>query len=293
MLSRPGVRITAYSLGLVGWSLLITAGRSHVTSSLSIVAGVLAFLVPMLLFVATLKLSVPARYLSNPRFQRFDIALGFLCLTSITLVLASLVLTVLATDGQSPAPAAFVVLALIAAFSAGGINELSRRRFPDAWVRSGTTAPAAAVMEASQAATDGNLTIRPTRFTRGFIAVVFVALMMVAIVGTVQGGTPLGGIFLGVLSLAFTAYIFWISAGCDDERVWFGWRSVERSTLRSMELTSRPGIGVDYGGLRLLDSNAILALTVPSLLFADDDIQKLIQSLGLPRRPAGAEANPS
>jgi hypothetical protein len=264
-----------------------------VASSLSSVAGVLAFLVAMLLFLATLKLSVPARYVSNPRFQRFDIALGFGCLTSIALVLASLVLTVLATDGQSPAPAAFVVLALIAAFAAGGINELSRRRFPDAWVRSGTTAPPAAVAEASQAATRGNLTIRPTRFTRGFIAVIFAALMVVAIVATVQGGTPLGGIFLGGFSIAFTAYIFWISAGCNDEKVWFGWRSAERITLRYVELTSRPGLGVDYGGLRLLDSNAILALTVPSLLFADDDIQKLIQALALPVRPAGAAANPS
>jgi len=102
MLKRPGVRITGYSLGLVGWSLLITAGRSHMTSCLSTAAGVVAFLVAMLLFLATLKLSVPARYVSNPRFQRFDIALGFACVSSIALVLASLVLTVLATDGRNP-----------------------------------------------------------------------------------------------------------------------------------------------------------------------------------------------
>ncbi len=293
MLRRPGVRITGCSLGLVGWSLLVTAGHSHVTSGLSTAAGVLAFLVAMLLFLVALKLSVPARYISNPRFQRFDIALGFLCLTSIALVVASLLLSVLATDGQSPTPAAFVVAALISAIAAGGINELARHRFPDAWTPSTTASRATAALEAAQATTYGNLTIRPTRFTRGFIAVLFAALMVVAIVGTVQGGTPLGGIFLGVFSLAFTAYIFWISAGCNDEKVWFGWRSAERITLRKMELTSRPGLGVDYGGLRLLDSNAILALTVPSLLFADDDIQKLIQALGLPMRPAGAAANPS
>jgi len=293
MLRRPGVRIGGYSLALVGLTLLITVGRSHLASTASTAAGVVAFLVAMILFLAALQLSVPARYMSNPRFQRFDIALGLLSLASIVLVLASLVLTVLATDGQSPAPVAFVVMALIAGFAAGGINEVSRHRFPDAWVRSAATTPAAAVTEASQVATHRNLTIRPTRFTRGFIAVFFAAIIVVAIPGTVQGGTPLGGIFLGVFSLAFTAYIFWISAGCNDEKVWFGWRSAERITLRYMELTSRPGLGVDYGGLRLLDSNGLWALTVPSMFFADDDIQELIKALALPSRPAGGATNPS
>ena len=291
MLGRPGARIAGYSLALVGLILLIAVGRSHLPATASTAAGVVAFLVAMILFLAALQLSIPARYISNPRFQRFDVALGLLSLASIVLVLASLVLTVLATNGQSTAPAAFVVLALIAGFAAGGINEVSRHRFPDAWVRSAAATPAAAVTETSQVATHGKLTIKPTRFTRGFIAVFFAAIMVVAIPGTVQGGTPLGAIFLGAFSLAFTAYIFWISAGCNDEKVWFGWRSVERIKLRYVELTSRPGLGVDYGGLRLLDSNGLWALTVPSLFFADDDIQKLIQAIGLQSRPAGATTN--
>jgi len=113
-LSRPGIRIAGYSLAIVVTILLITVGRSHLTSSASAAAGIIAFLVLMLLFLAALKLIVPPRYISNPRFQRFDIALGFLSLASIAFVLTSLVLAVLATDGQSPTPTEFVVAALVA-----------------------------------------------------------------------------------------------------------------------------------------------------------------------------------
>lgn len=277
-------------MAIVGMSLLLTVGQSRLTSPASTAAGVLAFLVVMLLFLATLKLIVPARYITNPRFQRFDIALGFLSVASMVLVLTSLLLAVLATGGQSPAPAAFLVVALIAGLAAGGINELARRRFPDAWIAPATKRTAGA-SDAAPALRRGNLTIRPTRFTRGFIAVFFGVLIVVAIVPTVQDSTPLAGIFIAVFSLAFTAWIFWISAGCTNEKVWFGWRSVERSTLRSIELTSRPGLGVDYGGLRLLDSNALPALTVPSLFFADDDIQKLMQALALPPTSTGGARN--
>lgn len=286
ILRRPGLRIASCSLAIVGMTLLIPVGRAHLTSTAATAAGVLAFLAVMLLFLAALKLIVPARYITNPRFQRFDIALGFLSVASMVLVVTSLVLAVLATDGQAPAPAAFMVAALIAGLAAGGINELARRRFPDAWIVR-ASARAVGASEAAPAVGRGNLTIRPTRFTRGFIAVFFAALIVVAIIATLQGSTSLAGIFIAVFSLAFTAYIFWISAGCTDEKVWFGWRTVERSALQSIELSSRPGRGVDYGGLRLLDSNAQLALMVPSLFFADDDIQKLIQALALPPRATG------
>lgn len=290
ILRRPGLRIAGYSLAIVGMTLLITVGRSHVTSTAATAAGVLAFLAVMLLFLAALKLIVPARYITNPRFQRFDIALGFLSVASMVLVVTSLVLAVLATDGQAPAPAAFMVAALIAGLAAGGINELARRQFPDAWIAP-ATARTAGASDTAPALRRGTLTIRPTRFTRGFIAVFFGALIVVAIVATLQGSTPLAGIFIAVFSLAFGGYIFWISAGCTDEKVWFGWRTVERSTLRSIELSSRPGLGVDYGGLRLLDTNAQLALMVPSLFFADDDIQRLIQALALPPRPTDEAGN--
>ncbi len=290
ILRRPGLRIAGYSLAIVGMTLLITVRQSRLTSPASTAAGVVAFLLVMLLFLAALKLIVPARYITNPRFQRFDIALGFLSVASMVLVLTSLLLAVLATDGQSPAPAAFLAAALIAGLAAGGINELARRRFPDAWIAKATALTAGA-SEAAPAMRRGNLTIRPTRFTRGFIGVFFGALILAAIVPTVQESTPLAGIFFAVFLLAFMAWIFWINAGCNDDKVWFGWRSVDRSTLRSIELSSRPGLGVDYGGLRLLDSNARLVLTVPSLFFADDDIQKLFQALALPPKSIGEAKN--
>jgi hypothetical protein len=290
MLRRPGIRIAGYSLAIVGMTLLTTVGQSHLTGSASTAAGVVAFLVLMILFLAALKLIVPPRYISNPRFQRFDIALGLLSLASMVLVLTSLVLVVLATDGQSPAPTTFVAAALIAGIAAGGLNELARRWFAGAWVPAAITTQAA-VSQAAQAMTHGNLTIKPTRFTRGFIAVFFGALIVVAIVGTLEGSTPAGGILLTVFSLAFTALVLWISAGCSDEKVWFAWRSVDRTTLRSIDLSSRPGLGVDYGGLRLFDSDGVLVLTVPSLYFADDDIQKLIEALALPLRSAGEATN--
>ena len=286
MQSRPGIRIAGYSLAIVGLTLLTTVGQSHLTSSASTAVGVIAVLVVLILFLAALKLIVPPRYITNPRFQRFDIALGFLSLAAMVLVLTSLGLVVLAVDGQSPAPAAFVVAALIAGLAAGGINELARRWFADAWIPAATTARRAA-SQAARAVTPGNLTIRPTRSARGFVAAFFGAIVVLAVVGTVEGSTPAGGVFLSVFSLAFTAYVLWISAGCSDETVWFGWRSVDRSTLRSFELSSRPGLAVDYGGLRMFDSNGLLALTVPSLFFADDDIQKLIESVALPLRSTG------
>jgi hypothetical protein len=289
-LSRPGIRIASYSLAIVVTVLLIKVGRSHVTSAASAAAGVVAFLVLMMLFLATLKLIVPQRYISNPRFQRFDIALGFLSLASIALVLTSLVLVVLATDGQSPAPTQFVVAALVAALAAGAINELARHRFPDAWTPATKTTLAAA-SRAAQAMTQGDLTIRPTRFTRGLVAAFMGALTVVAIVATLQGSTPAGGIGLAAFCVGFTALIFWISAGCSAEKVWFMWRAVDRSALGSIELTSRPGLAVDYGGLRLFDVNGVLALTVPSLFFADDDIQKLIGALALPLRSIGEVPN--
>jgi hypothetical protein len=289
-LSRAGIRIAGYSLAIVVTILLIKVGRSHVTSGASAAAGVVAFLVLMLLFLAALKLIVPPRYISNPRFQRFDIALGFLSLASIGFVLTSLVLVVLATDGQSPAPTAFVVVALIAALAAGAINELARRQFPDAWTPATKTTQAAA-SQAAQSMTYGNLTIRPTRFTRGLVAAFMGALTVVAIVATLQGSTPAGGIGLAAFCVGFTALIFWISAGCSAEKAWFTWRAVDRSALGSIELTSRPGLAVDYGGLRLFDANGVLALTVPSLFFADDDIQKLIGALALPLRSTGEAPN--
>jgi hypothetical protein len=289
-LSRPGIGVAGYSLAIVVTILLIKVGRSHVTSGASVAAGVVAFLVLMILFLAALKLIVPQRYVSNPRFQRFDIALGFLSLASIAFVLTSLVLVVLATDGQSPAPTEFVVAALVAALAAGAINELARRRFPDAWTPATKTTPAAA-SRAAQAMTYGTLTIRPTRFARGLVVAFMGALTVVAIVGTLQGSTPVGGIGLAAFCVGFTALILWMSAGCSAEKVWFMWRTVDRSALGSIELTSRPGLAVDYGGLRLLGANGVLALTVPSLFFADDDIQKLIGALGLPLRSTGEAPN--
>ncbi len=281
-LRRPGIRIAGYSLAIVVTILLVTVGRSRLTSSASAAAGIVAFLVLMILFLAALKLIVPPRYISNPRFQRFDIALGFLSLASIAFVLTSLVLVVLATDGQSPAPTEFVVAALVAALAAGAINELVRRRFPDAWTPATKTTQAAA-SRAAQAMTYGNLTIRPTRFTRGFVAAFMGALTVVAIVGTLQGSTPAGGIGLAAFCMGFAALIFWLSAGCSAEKVWFMWRTVDRSALGSIELTSRPGLAVDYGGVRLFDSDGVWRLTIPSLFFADD-IQKLIGALALPLR---------
>ncbi len=289
-LSRPGIRIAGYSLAIVVTILLINVGRSHVTSGASAAAGVVAFLVLMILFLAALKLIVPRRYMSNPRFQRFDIALGFLSLASIGFVLTSLVLVVLATDGQSPAPTEFVVAALVAALASGAINELARRRFPDAWTPAAKTTQATA-LRVAQAMTHGNLTIRPTRFTRGFVAASMGALTVVALVGTLQGSTPAGGIGLAAFCVGFTALIFWISAGCSTEKVWFMWRAVDRSALGSMEMTSRPGVGVDPGGLRLFDSDGVWTLTVPSSFFADDDIQKLIGALALPLRSTGEAPN--
>jgi len=287
-LSRPGIRIAGYSLAIVVTILLITVGRSHLTSSASAAAGIIAFLVLMLLFLAALKLIVPPRYISNPRFQRFDIALGFLSLASIAFVLTSLVLAVLATDGQSPTPTEFVVAALVAALVAGAINELARRRFPDAWTPATKTTQATA-LRAAHAMTHGNLTIRPTSFTRGFVAASMGALTVVAL--TLLGSTPAGGIGLAAFCVGFTALIFWMSAGCSTEKVWFMWRAVDRSALGSMEMTSRPGVGVDYGGLRLFDSDGVWTLTVPSLFFADDDIQKLIGALALPLRSTGEAPN--
>lgn len=143
----------------------------------------------------------------------------------------------------------------------------------------------------AQSMTYGNLTIRPTRFTRGLVAVFMGALTVVAIVATLQGSTPAGGIGLAVFCVGFTALIFWISAGCSAEKVWFMWRAVDRRALGSIELISRPGAAVDYGGLRLFDANGVLALTVPSLFFADDDIQKLIGALALPLRSTGEAPN--
>jgi hypothetical protein len=285
MLSRPGTRIAGYSLAMVGMTLLITLGRSHVTQTAATAAGIVSLLVVMILFLAALKLALPPRYTTNPRFQRFDIALGLLTLASSVLVVTSLVLAVLATDGQSPAPIVFLAAALIAGLAAGGLNEMARRRFPEAWIPAANRAHGAA--SRAQAMTHGNLTIRPTRFTRGFIAAFFGSLIVVAIVGTFEGSTPAGGIVISVFSLAFTAFIFWISAGCSDENVWFAWQSVDRATLLSIELSSRPGLGVDYGGLRLFDSHGALVLTVPSLYFADDDIQRLIEALALPLRSTG------
>src|SRR5260370_21924460 len=116
--------------------------------------------------------------------------------------------------------------------------------------------------------THGNLSIRSTRCTRGFVADSMGALTVVACVGTLQGSTPAGGIGLAAFCVGFTALIFWISAGCSTEKVWFMWRAVDRSALGSMEMTSRPGLGVDYGGLRLFDSHGVLTLTVRSLVFA-------------------------
>jgi len=287
-LSRPGVRIAGYSLAIVVTILLIKVGRSHVTSGVSAAAGVVAFLVLMILFLAALKLVVPQRYMSNPRFQRFDIALGFLSLASIAFVLTSLVLVVLATDGQSPAPTEFVGAALVAALASGAINELARHRFPDAWTPA-TKSTQATALRAAHAMTHGNLTIRPTPFTRGFVAASMGALTVVAL--TLLGSTPAGGIGLAAFCVGFTALIFWISAGCSTEKVWFMWRAVDRSALGSMEMTSRPGVGVDYGGLRLFDSDGVWTLSVPSLFFADDDIQKLIGALALPLRSTGEAPN--
>jgi len=280
-LRRPGIRIAGYALAIVGITLITGAAQSHLTSSASAAAGIAAFLMLMILFFAALRLIVPPRYMTNPRFQRFDIALGSLSLASMVLVAMTAVLAVLAVDGQSPLPVEFVAAAVIAGIAAGGVNELARRSFPDAWIPTAAKAQTAA----SQAATRGNVTIRPTRFTRCFVAAFLGGLTVVAIVGTAQGGTVAGGIALAAFCLGFTALIFWMSAGCSDELVWFMWRTVDRTTLRSMDLSTRPGLAVDYGGLQLFDSNGVLALTVPSLFFADDDMRRLIEALALGMRP--------
>src|SRR5260370_3307248 len=108
--------------------------------------------------------------------------------------------------------------------------------------------------------TYGSLTIRPTRFTRGFVAAFMGALTVVAIFGTLQGSTPAGGIGLAAFCGGFTALIFWLSAGCSAAKVWFMCRTLDRSALGSIELTSPPGLAVDYGGVRLFYSDGVWRL---------------------------------
>jgi purine-cytosine permease-like protein len=59
ILRRPGLRIAGCSLAIVGMTLLITVGQSHLTSPASTASAVLAFLVVMLLFLVALKLKQP------------------------------------------------------------------------------------------------------------------------------------------------------------------------------------------------------------------------------------------
>jgi hypothetical protein len=130
-----------------------------------------------------------------------------------------------------------------------------------------------------------NLTIRPTRFARVFVAVVMGALVVLILVGIMQGSTLLG-LLPALLFVAFAVGVAWITAGCDDSRVWYGWRSADRSSLISGDVSSRRSRGVDYGGLSLFDATGRRVLFVPRGLFADRDFRELVAAIGLPPRQA-------
>jgi len=128
----------------------------------------------------------------------------------------------------------------------------------------------------------GNISIRPTRFARGFIVVFFV-LIVVPLALTSSAGATAGLIFTGVYVVC-TTWVLWINAGCDADRVWVGWGSVPRSTVSAFELTSGLGrSGAQIGQLKLYDSHGLMVLRIPRLFFSDGDMHRLIEALALPR----------
>jgi len=282
-LKRPSVRIAFLSVLVPALTLLVAAAVSPFGQGARNGAGLL--LLPILLapFIAALAYVVPARYLTNPRFERMDIGLGSMTLGELVLLVLCPLLVFLAVDGQSPSPPLFVGAGIVAGLGAGAINEKARRRFPDAWKpRLWADRPLAI---GSKGDGDVNVTIRPTRATRGIVAVFMGALGLLIVYTEVRNSTMGPEIVLLIVFVGFIAFILWISAGCDQERVWFAWRRVPRSELREMELQRRPSLGADYGAIRLFDSEGEFALAIPTLFFADDDIDSLVGAIGLPQRP--------
>jgi hypothetical protein len=283
LLRRPSVRIGLCVLLVPALTLVITVIISPMDRNNRGVAAGLAVIILVIPFVAALAYSIPGRYVTNPKLERVDIKLGALTIGSLILLVACPLLVFLAADGQLPAPAVFIGAGIIAGIGAGGLNELSRQRFPSAW-----SPPTQGVvldrLLASGGVTRGAITIRPTMLTRGIVTVFLGGFCLLMVYFDIRNQTLGPEIALFLPLALFVAFILLLTAGCDEHRVWFAWRAVQRSELVWLELTRQPGLGADYGAIRLLKGDGTFALAIPTLFFRDGDIDRLIEAIALPRR---------
>jgi hypothetical protein len=278
LLRRPGVQVALFSLLTPLAAAVVSAIDAGWTPDQKRLAVLVVPLV-LLPFILAIYRVVPRRYWSNPKLGRLDWTLGPLSLLNFVLVLGP---TLLIGIGLSNNPPLLITAGVVCAIAAGALTEYSRRRWPDAWIN-------AELSEKQPIPSDRHMVIRvrPRLSTRLIVFVRMGGLGLLFMWFAVQGfaSAPAAGVVVIAVGLScggMVFYIFRIEAGCNDDEAWCGWKRVSRTKLGSYSW--RPSL-TGTGPLRLLDSNGILAVSIPAPLFSDEDLRCLIGALQL--KPQG------
>ena len=279
---RPATAVVVLSLLTPALTVLGRLAYIASPAPLGRVVVIIVVLLALVPLVITLQLITPARYAGHPKVGRIDLVLGPVSVANAMLIVAPTVLSAIAM--QDPTNRSFGLGgAVVTALAAGATNHLSRSRWPSAWVPVQLSATGAPMVHESPAIGTA-VRIRPGSASLVTLIVGLVAMGVGLLWAAVTNAAADLGFSLaaGALGIAFVVaapLCRRIEAGCDESTVWFTSavrrQSADRASLGSFRWSNRP-MG---GSLRLLSENGALALSVPTTLFRDDDVRRLISAL--------------